>query len=138
MKYDIATLSVEQIKQLLAAGWKKRRRQRPDRGYNCWTECLEPPDYQYGKTSSLPPNFTPDYAPWLSIDDDRRATVYIIRACGTSRFKVGVTSDLNRRQRSLQCGSPIPLILVLAIEADSAKQLRVEDTSHSRSMVDAW
>lgn len=44
-------------------------------------------------------------------------TVYIVRAVGVNRIKVGVTDDLPRRLTELQAGCPVPLELVKAVEA---------------------
>lgn len=56
--------------------------------------------------------------------------VYLIRAEGTQRYKIGVTQDIDKRGSALQKQSPFPLIVVHSIEATDPAS--VEKALHLR------
>ena len=56
--------------------------------------------------------------------------VYLVRAVGTTSFKIGVSSDSRKRVRDMQIGSPVKLIL--SRNDASVNALEVERLIHKR------
>lgn len=48
--------------------------------------------------------------------------VYFLEASGLSAVKIGVTDDLTRRIRTLQCGCPVPLRLLCLIPEEEVSE----------------
>jgi hypothetical protein len=47
------------------------------------------------------------------VEDERRgATVYVVEALGLERIKIGTARDVVKRLQTLQCASPVELVVI--------------------------
>jgi hypothetical protein len=64
--------------------------------------------------------------------------VYVIRATGTTLYKVGTATDPARRLADLQTASPLPLELVCTIDGDRATETRIHRALSDRRTRGEW
>lgn len=64
--------------------------------------------------------------------------VYLINAVGTSRYKIGFASDVNRRLLELQTNSPFNLEVVVSMSGDIALERKLHKKYAENRRVGEW
>src|SRR5262245_9911338 len=64
--------------------------------------------------------------------------VYAIHAVGTTRVKIGFTTDLEKRLTMLQIGSPFPLELIFKMPGDMTAERKLHRHFQSRCVFGEW
>lgn len=74
------------------------------------------------------PDIAPAFISWLESGGKNRTSdyLYLVKAQGTSIFKIGIASDVDDRLATMQIGSPLKLELLRAVKRSDARKVEAQ------------